>query len=81
MVTFRPRDSNKAAKDAAAMPLPKDDTTPPVTNTYFVILSPELPHIESEIIPVKSLAFFKNWHCTWLKPSIFIRSNVAFKMD
>ncbi|GHA76024.1 hypothetical protein GCM10009007_16330 [Formosimonas limnophila] len=37
MVTFKPRDSNNAAKDAAAMPLPKDETTPPVTNTYLVM--------------------------------------------
>ena len=26
-----------AARDAAATPLPKEDTTPPVTNTYLVI--------------------------------------------
>ena len=39
IVTFSPRDSNKVANDAAAIPLPKDDTTPPVTNTYFVIFN------------------------------------------
>ncbi|GAA5233745.1 hypothetical protein GCM10025795_20090 [Verticiella sediminum] len=37
MVTFKPRDSRIAPRDAAAMPLPREDTTPPVTNTYLVI--------------------------------------------
>src|SRR6185295_8886725 len=36
-VTLRPRDSRMAASDADAMPLPKEDTTPPVTNTYLVM--------------------------------------------
>ena len=31
MVTFKPRASKIAANDAAAMPLPSDETTPPVT--------------------------------------------------
>jgi hypothetical protein len=26
-----------AAREAAAIPFPREDTTPPVTNTYFVI--------------------------------------------
>ena len=34
---MRPRDSKSAAKDADAMPLPKEDTTPPVTNTNLVM--------------------------------------------
>lgn len=32
-----PRDSRMAPSDAAAMPLPSEDTTPPVTNTYLVM--------------------------------------------
>src|SRR5690606_22923287 len=36
-VTLRPRDSSSAARDAEAMPLPSEDTTPPVTNTYLVM--------------------------------------------
>src|SRR5438093_9552914 len=36
-VTLRPRDSRIAASDAAAMPLPSEDTTPPVTKTNLVI--------------------------------------------
>src|SRR5690606_9338427 len=38
MVTRRPRDSRMAAREAAAMPLPREETTPPVTNTYLVIV-------------------------------------------
>src|SRR5690606_6626955 len=37
-VTRSPRDSKMAAREAAAMPLPREDTTPPVTNTYLVIV-------------------------------------------
>src|SRR5450830_336374 len=37
MVTLRPRDSRIAAREAAAIPLPREDTTPPVTNTNLVI--------------------------------------------
>jgi hypothetical protein len=36
-VTFSPRDSRIAASDADAMPLPREDTTPPVTKTYLVM--------------------------------------------
>src|SRR3954467_6731192 len=36
-VTLRPRDSRIAAREAAAIPLPREDTTPPVTNTNLVI--------------------------------------------
>src|SRR5690606_10222250 len=37
MVTRKPRDSRIAASEAAAMPLPREETTPPVTNTYLVM--------------------------------------------
>src|SRR5580704_72328 len=37
IATFSPRASRIAPKDAAAMPLPNEDTTPPVTNTKRVI--------------------------------------------
>lgn len=36
-VTFKPLDSRMVPKDADAMPLPKDETTPPVTKTYLVM--------------------------------------------
>src|SRR5687768_4846116 len=32
-----PRDSSIAAREAAAMPLPSEETTPPVTKIYLVI--------------------------------------------
>ena len=34
--TERPLDSRRAPKDAAAMPFPKEETTPPVTKMYLV---------------------------------------------
>src|SRR4051812_2199044 len=37
LVTRMPRDSRIAAREAAAMPFPREETTPPVTKTYFVI--------------------------------------------
>jgi hypothetical protein len=37
MVTLIPRDSKIAPRLAAAMPLPREETTPPVTNTYLVM--------------------------------------------
>ena len=37
IVTFKPRASKIAASEEAAMPLPNDDTTPPVINMNFVI--------------------------------------------
>src|SRR6267143_2219553 len=35
--TRMPRDSRIAAREAAAMPFPREETTPPVTKTYLVI--------------------------------------------
>ena len=35
--TLRPRDFSNRPKDAAVIPFPSPDTTPPVTNIYFVI--------------------------------------------
>src|SRR5260221_3946761 len=37
LVTRIPRDSRIAARDAAAMPFPREETTPPVTKTYLLI--------------------------------------------
>src|SRR3990172_9528188 len=37
LVTRMPRDSRIAARDAAAMPFPREETTPPVTKTYLLI--------------------------------------------
>jgi hypothetical protein len=36
MVTLKPRESSNRASDDEMMPLPNDDTTPPVTKMYRV---------------------------------------------
>jgi hypothetical protein len=38
MVTLRPRDSRIEAREAEAMPLPSEETTPPVIKMYFVVI-------------------------------------------
>ena len=38
MVTVKPLCCNNFAKDAAMIPFPSDEVTPPVTKTYFVLL-------------------------------------------
>src|SRR5918992_1088626 len=40
MVTLRPRSTSSRPSDAAAMPFPSEDTTPPVTKMYLVELGP-----------------------------------------
>src|SRR5687768_509041 len=56
MVTLRPRDSRIAAREAAAIPLPREDTTPPVTNTNLVIAEGAERHVrEIQIIPQTGL--------------------------
>jgi hypothetical protein len=37
MVTLSPRDFNKNPREAHAIPLPKEETTPPVTKINFVL--------------------------------------------
>ncbi|MCW2293918.1 hypothetical protein M2262_003968 [Pseudomonas sp. BIGb0408] len=41
IVTFRPRASRIAAKDAEAMPFPNEETTPPVTKMKRVMKNPK----------------------------------------
>src|SRR3954454_14626068 len=41
-VTLRPRDSRIAAREAEAIPLPREDTTPPVTKTNLVMSGSEV---------------------------------------
>lgn len=38
MVTLKPRDWSNLARDAAMMPLPSEEVTPPVTKMYFVLV-------------------------------------------
>src|SRR5574344_1041855 len=40
IVTLMPRLFKSRPSDAAVIPLPKEDTTPPVTKIYFAILLP-----------------------------------------
>ncbi len=41
MLIVRPRASSIAPRQAEVMPLPSEDTTPPVMNTYDVIEEPD----------------------------------------
>src|SRR5437763_14937138 len=40
MLTLSPRLSSRHPSDAAASPLPNEDTTPPVTKMYFAAMLP-----------------------------------------
>src|SRR5713101_2442970 len=52
MVTRRPRSTRRRPSEAAAMPLPRDDTTPPVTKMYFVELTNSPPSVGgSAVLP------------------------------
>src|SRR6188768_2533152 len=46
------RDSRIAAREAAAMPFPREETTPPVTKTYLVTA---IPRLEISILPERKL--------------------------
>src|SRR3977135_2422250 len=51
LVTRMLRDSRIAARDAAAMPFPREETTPPVTKTYLVIYPRRVGMEEFTCIP------------------------------
>ncbi len=38
IVMLSPRDSKSEAREAEAIPLPKEETTPPVIKIYFVVI-------------------------------------------
>jgi hypothetical protein len=42
MVNFSPLLFNKRPKEAAVIPFPKEETTPPVIKTYLVIIVPPI---------------------------------------
>src|SRR5215475_6889393 len=46
-----PRDSRIAASEAAAIPFPSEETTPPDTNTYLVIEKPGVGMRDDSRIP------------------------------
>src|SRR5437764_11008027 len=49
--TFRPRAFSRRPSEAAVMPLPSDETTPPVTNTYLACLLTDAHLSESDRVP------------------------------
>ena len=55
MVTFKPLACSSFARDAAIMPLPKDEVTPPVTKIYLAIKNnlPTLPLFFGKPVAVK----------------------------
>jgi hypothetical protein len=53
--TFRPRALSRRPSDAAVIPFPSDDTTPPVTNTYLAcLLTSDPPFPETSTVPGKA---------------------------
>src|SRR5436190_24234463 len=64
LVTRMPRDSRIAAREAAAMPFPREETTPPVTKTYLVIYLARggtdkftgMPHAPQTVVPLRQCA-------------------------
>src|SRR5918997_4396437 len=60
IVTVRPRSTSSRPNDAAAMPFPNEDTTPPVTKMYLVefgleVIRPALDKRASELPLVEDL--------------------------
>src|SRR5215210_8877470 len=58
IVTLSPRSTRRRPKEAAAMPFPSEDTTPPVTKMYFVelglvVIRPALDMRASELPPAE----------------------------
>src|SRR5918996_4762865 len=52
IVTLNPRSTSSRPSDAAAMPFPREETTPPVTKMYLVALGPEFIASPSEVLPM-----------------------------
>src|SRR4051812_18782157 len=72
MVTLRPRDSRIAASEAAAIPLPREDPTPPVTKTNLVIVL-KVPNgtrgkFELYLKPANTSSGQRNKRATWARP-------------
>src|SRR3954468_9644 len=63
MVTLNPRSTSRRPSEAAAMPFPSEDTTPPVTKMYLVavepVISPVLGKRASELPPVEGLPLYQ----------------------
>src|SRR5690349_8828413 len=52
IVTLSPRSTRRRPSDAAAMPFPREETTPPVTKMYLVALGAEVIALPLKCVPV-----------------------------
>src|SRR3989442_5097796 len=52
IVTLRPRSTRRRPNDAAAVPFPREETTPPVTKMYLVALGAEVIALPLKCVPV-----------------------------
>src|SRR6476659_10824640 len=52
IVTLSPRSTNSRPNEAAAMPFPREETTPPVTKMYLVALGAEVIALPLKFVPV-----------------------------
>src|SRR5690349_825821 len=52
IVTLSPRSTNSRPNDAAAMPFPREETTPPVTKMYLVALGAEVIALPLKCVPL-----------------------------
>ena len=57
MVTFKPLACSSFARDAAIMPLPNEEVTPPVTKIYLAIKNnlPTAPLFLGKWLPLKNM--------------------------
>src|ERR1700751_2844816 len=67
-LTFKPRLSSRHPIDAAASPLPKEDTTPPVTKMFFADIA-------------SSLYFVLGKMCRWRAQSIMTEKPVEGNVE
>src|SRR5918999_1606049 len=52
IVTVSPRSTSSRPSDAAAMPFPREETTPPVTKMYLVAFGPEFIASPLQCVPM-----------------------------
>ena len=52
IVTLSPRSTSSLPKEAAAMPFPREETTPPVTKMYLVAFGPVVIGLPLKCVPM-----------------------------
>src|SRR6266852_122053 len=52
IVTLRPRSTSRRPSEAAAMPFPREETTPPVTKMYLVAFGPVVIDSPLKCVPM-----------------------------